>query len=354
MRFQVRISLLALIATTFAVGVSAPAAQAALGIEKFFAGNCKVNTCKKNLGETKEEEKTKAEAEGFTQAGGHPNFGVTDFTVNTVSDGHGHVAPTGTVTHVRTDVAPGVSTNPQAVPMCSPKEFGEVVEFGGVPLTGLYPEPKCKAETIVGEEKVVVYAGTVAGDVPIEGKTYNLPQPKGLSSLAGTALELPIPLTEAKLNAIFHGTEPAVETAQYYSHTLIEGNVEWGAQARGTGKADYHDYFEVEVSPELPLISSRLIFKGNIGTGAVPHQPDLMHGLGTPDHHDADADCERRAAREGNLDDAHRVGKLQPRSVRARFRADARNHAVRSARRHHHRILPSAQPQPGRKATPRR
>lgn len=272
MRSHVRISLLALIVSTFAVGVSAPAAQAALGIEKFFAGNCKVNTCKKNVGESKAEELEKAKTEGFTQAGGHPNFGVTEFKVNTVSDGFGHQEPTGVVTHVRTDVAPGVSTNPQGtteggVPVkCSFAEFGEET----LPGTGLFTESKCKAATIVGEEIVEVYAGTVAGDQELKGITYNLVQPKGLSSDAGTALKLPIFLTKAQLEKGFaeeghplgEPTEKILEEKQWYSHTLVEGNVEWGTLAAGTGKADYHDYFNVKVSPALPLISARLIFEG--------------------------------------------------------------------------------------------
>ncbi len=72
------------------------------------------------------------------------------------------------------------------------------------------------------------------------------------------ALPLPEELTEALLG---------FPTGQLYAHTIIEGNVEWGAQAAGTGKADYHDYFEIAVSPELPLISSRLIFNGRAGVG---------------------------------------------------------------------------------------
>ena len=35
------------------------------------------------------------------------------------------------------------------------------------------------------------------------------------------------------------------------AHTLIEGHVEWGS--------DYHDYYEIKVSPEIPLVASRLI-----------------------------------------------------------------------------------------------
>ena len=271
------------------VAVSAPAAQAALGVKLFFAANCKVNTCKKTLGETPAEELAKAKAEGFTQAAGHPNFGITDFTVNTVPDGHGNEEPTAIVTHVRTDVAPGVSTNPQAVPACSFAEFGEET----VPGSGLFTEPdaKCKAEGQVGEEKVVVYAGSVAGDVPIEGLTYNLVQAKGLSSETGTALKVPTYITGPSLKKAFEeagepfkgepGKEAFLEAKQWWSHTLIEGNVEWGAQARGTGKADYHDYFEVNVSPALPLISSRLIFAGNTGMkGGYLTNPTSCTGVG--------------------------------------------------------------------------
>ena len=52
---------------------------------------------------------------------------------------------------------------------------------------------------------------------------------------------------------------------QYYAHTLVEGNVEWGKEAKGTGQADYHDYFEVNVSPQLPVIRSRQEDYGTTG-----------------------------------------------------------------------------------------
>ncbi len=272
---SIRTSLLVLVSCAIVAIVAPAAAQASLGIERFLASNCKVNTCKKVPGETPEEEKEKAEAEGFTQAGGHPNFGVTDFKVNTTGP-PGSEVPTGIVTHLRTDVAPGLSTNPQAVPQCSFEEFGEEALAG----SHLFPAPKCKAETEDGEEKVVVYVPEPGFDLPLEGKTYNLVQPKGLTSESGTALKLPKFLTEAELFKVFKGSQPGIEKAQYYSHTLIEGNVEWGAEARGTGKADYHDYFEVKIAPELPLISSRLIFKGNIGTGGYITNPTSCTGVG--------------------------------------------------------------------------
>ena len=54
----------------------------------------------------------------------------------------------------------------------------------------------------------------------------------------------------------------------YSLHTIVEGNVEWGKEPKGTGVADYHDYFEVKVSPALPLIRSRQLDYGRAGNGA--------------------------------------------------------------------------------------
>ncbi len=240
MRSHVRVSFLALVACTV-VGVSAPAAaQAAFGVESFYAANCKAGfeTCKKAAHPA--EEKEKAEEEGFTQAGGHPNFGVTDFTVNThviQTVPFEAVAPDGLVTHIRTDVAPGVSTNPQAAGKCSGTEFGETELAPG---TGAFPPPACvNAGSIIGVNKVVVLVETttpgVFANVPLEGTVYNLDQAPGLASEFGVALSL-APLGKSGV----------------FAHTLIEGHVEWAS--------DYHDYFEIKVSPALPLISSRLIF----------------------------------------------------------------------------------------------
>ncbi len=135
------------------------------------------------------------------------------------------------------------------MPLCSTKEFGEAV------APGFYPEPKCKAGSVIGKNKVVVVVEPAKGvfeDVPIEGTVYNVVQPKGVASLFGVAL----PLASIGFPGVF-------------AHTLIEGHVEWGAELKGTGKADYHDYYEINVSPTLPLISSILILDGNIG-GEVP------------------------------------------------------------------------------------
>jgi hypothetical protein len=263
MKSNVRFALLApLIGAIFAV--AAPAAQAAVRIERFVAVNCSAGheTC----GEEgtppftlpkKEVTEAEAKAEGYTQAGGRVPFGITDFKVTTVGEyATGKAQPTGVVTHIRTDVATGLATSPAAVPQCSMKEFGETELSPG---TGAYPEPKCKTtpaseDTEIGVNKVVVAVytetGTFVTDAPLEGKVYNLEPPTGRASDYGVALSLE-PLGK-----------PGV-----FAHTMIEGNVEWGKEAKGTSVGDYHDYFEINVSPNLPLIRSRLVLRGTSGKG---------------------------------------------------------------------------------------
>ncbi|HEV2945113.1 MAG TPA: hypothetical protein VGX26_08375 [Solirubrobacteraceae bacterium] len=282
-----RFAFLALIGAIFAIWV--PAAQAAteFGPEILVAGNCTeaFKTCGSNLltgpyAFPKEPSVTEARVEGYTQAAGHPAWGVTSFKVKTEGTLPNEVPAglltAGPVKHVRTDVGPGVSTNPEAVPLCTKEQFGEKEV---VPGTGFYPVPACKPETEIGVNQVTVYAGSKpfpeGGDLPIEGKAYNLEQPQGVASVFGVALELPKALTEKILGGIFKGSQPTIEEGQYYAHTLINGNVEWAG--------NYHDYYEIEVSTALPLISSRLILKGEIGStgnGGYITLPSNCAGVG--------------------------------------------------------------------------
>jgi len=261
MRPHVRISILALVAGVIVAASAPAAAQAAFGVESFFAGNC--NETHKECNKHPGEEKAKAEEEGFTQAAGHPNWGVTDFTVSTIEILNGEAKKVkipfngvelAKLKHVRIDVAPGVSTNPQAVPKCSAHDFG--VELGG----SVFEAPTCPASTKIGIQKVVV-VGPKAGatDQTLEGKVYNLEQTHGLSSLFGVALEFP----KAFAEEIFEGTalEGASKAIPLFAHTLIEGGIEYAS--------DYHDFFEISVSETLPLISSRLTFEGNLGGPAL-------------------------------------------------------------------------------------
>jgi hypothetical protein len=272
-RSKIRVSLVMLVMCS-AVAVMASAAQAApFEVTRFVATNCKFSHVKCGSEETAGpfgpyiRPKAKisvpeAEAEGFTQAGGRVPFGVTHFEVAHTGE-YPNAVPNGTVNHVRVDVATSLATSPAAVPMCSMAEFGETEV--PVPGTGLYPAPTCKPETEIGTEQVTVDLGKEAGealgarDLPISGIVYNLPQPVGLASLYGVALAFPKFLTEAK----------GLGATQFYVHGFVKGNVEWGKEAAGTGVGDYHDYFEVEVSPALPLLSSRQVLFGTSPNGAT-------------------------------------------------------------------------------------
>jgi hypothetical protein len=305
MRSHARVWFLALlmgVLVSLVASAGAQAAQEVPVIEKLVATNCTVQKCgqeevEPGFFEPKAKiSEAEAKAEGFTEAGGRVPYGVTDFKVLTIPGGEyakGTVVPTSIVTHIRTDVAAGLATNPFAVERCTLAEFGTEL----VPGTGFFtePAPGCKKSEI-GENDATVYAGNPgeggAGDLPLSGKVYDLIPGEnehmangvGLASDYGVALKLPQPLTEALLAKGFKeaeakGAKPGIggfpsieeqeelEEVQYYAHTLIKGNVEWGKEARGTNAGDYHDYFEIEVSPALPLIRSRLVFVGTAGKG---------------------------------------------------------------------------------------
>jgi hypothetical protein len=323
MRGYARGSFVALICGVLLAGLAPSVAQAAFGVETFVATNCKA-AFKKCASEEKallgpefpayvtpvEPEIEESEKQGYTQAAGHVPFGVTDFIVNNDGKPYPNKVPDlsgGAVEHVRVDVAPGLATAPAAVPTCTPAEFGETEE-----LPGLFPAPSCKPDTQIGIEQVTLYAGENGlglgvSDLPVEGKVYNLLQPgppHALASLFGVAVALPIPVTKAKLEAAFKEhplteppTEPAkketeefLEKKQYYVHSFVKGNVEWGKEAAGTEKGDYHDYFEVEVSTALPLLSSRQILFGTAGEGNF-----ITNGTACPGNHTTRVTLENQA-----------------------------------------------------------
>jgi hypothetical protein len=244
------------------MAVSAAAAQAApeFGVESFFASNCKVATCTKAA--TPAEEKAKAEAEGYSQAAGHPPFGVTDFKLSRHEATPGLFVPNGNLKSLRIDVAPGVSTNPEAVAKCSVANFTSLeVE----PVKHIFLGPNCPegagASSVIGENKVTTVLEVAPGvfaDVPLSGKVYNLEQPNGMSSYFGVAL-------------VVGATTPPLPPGPLVVHTFIEGHVEWAS--------DYHDLFEITNIPP-GLLQSRLIFNGNIGTGGFLSNPSNCAGPG--------------------------------------------------------------------------
>ncbi len=244
---SLRVWLIALLAGA-ALGGAAPAAQAAFGVESFFAGNCTVATCGELGGPPIKE------SEFFTQAAGHPNYGISDFKLKSKQiqvSPFPAFQPEGSIRNVRLDVPAGLSTNPQATPKCSLEQFGTTEV-----APGIFPPSACSEKAIVGAQTVTVLVqiptGPFAGDyanIQLHGTVYNIEpeQKSGIPAEYGVAVSLE-PLGEAALGP---------EYKHLYSHTLIEGGVEWST--------DYHEYFKInEISKSLPLLESRLVFKGKI------------------------------------------------------------------------------------------
>ena len=110
----------------------------------------------------KEPSQTEAREAGYTQEVSRASgclHGVTGFEVkhrrrhqhspNAVPAG---IATVGPVTHVRTDVAPGVSTNPEAMEKCKMEVFE-----GHEVVKGVFTPPTCGPNTEIGINKVIVY-----------------------------------------------------------------------------------------------------------------------------------------------------------------------------------------------------
>ncbi|MBW8060076.1 MAG: hypothetical protein FVQ78_07010 [Solirubrobacterales bacterium] len=123
------LGLLVLAAALFALAVAASPAKAAFGIERWEALTCSENADTPPLGETIVGPPPLAQAPGqctneteakwFTQAAGHPVWGITDFTLNTLPPGTGEGFPEGFVKDIVVDLPEGLGVNPEAAPKCT-------------------------------------------------------------------------------------------------------------------------------------------------------------------------------------------------------------------------------------------
>jgi hypothetical protein len=242
MRSHARISLLALLATVLVVFALPAAAQAAPGIAKFEALSCNENKPEGVSGECS----NSTPAQFFKQAGGHPNFGITDFSLNYAE----FEGPGNGVKSIRTDLPIGFSTNPEALPRCSQADFA--ANFGKA------EESHCPASSQAGTQEItLLLPGPTV--LTLTGKVYNLVPPQGLGLEFGTDVALPF------LGGI-------------HVHSFLEGFVSWHkeaeATAEGIASGDYHEFFRVKVAKSLsegeaPILRSRLITEGTLGNGLL-------------------------------------------------------------------------------------
>ncbi|HST54788.1 MAG TPA: hypothetical protein VLJ42_02695 [Solirubrobacteraceae bacterium] len=204
-------------------GASASIAAADFGVSSFQAGTCVSNTPKCTY--------SSPPAQFYTQAAGHPQFGITDFAFKTTGGLLGG-APDGNVKDVRVDLPPGLSTNPEALPKCAEAQ-----------LAG----SGCPANTQVGTEELTGYA--IVG-ATLSFPIYNMVPPAGRPAEFGIRVQIPL-LVDAEV--------------------YLVGGISWNS--------DYHEYFTISDIPNsVGLIESRLIFNGQAGDGTFLTMPSTCSG----------------------------------------------------------------------------
>ena len=232
-----RVALVALVAGAL-VWMSPAPAQASFGISKFESLTCKENAPEGKPGECN----AGTPGQFFTQAGGHPNFGVTDFAFNEFGTaGNG-------VKTIRTDLPVGFSTNPQALPLCAMSDLEANL--------GKAEESHCPKSSVAGVQEItLVLPGPTFAT--LTGTVYNVEPAFGLPLEFGIDIALPF------LGGI-------------HVHSLLEGGVSWHKEAEATEagipSGDYHEFFKIKVprslsEGEAPIARSRLVFNGKAGIG---------------------------------------------------------------------------------------
>jgi hypothetical protein len=225
---------LTVLAATTAIGLLAPAAAPALTLSKWEAGTCKNVEC------------TDAGSSSlfYTQAAGHPPFGITDFAF-TVHEGLLAKEPDGHVKDVRVDLPPGLAVNPLATPQCSEAEAAsfscpKAAQVGVDKATGT-------AELVLGAKS------TVTEEFPVFNVQRRSGEPArfGVEVHSGT-LQLAEEVTGKKLQGVIY----------------LEGGLSWHQEAptsesSGVASGDYHQFFQIKDIPQQPeIIESKLIFWG--------------------------------------------------------------------------------------------
>ncbi len=233
---RLRAWLLALVCTAVG-GLWFAAGASAIEVTKWEAGTCANIECK-------DSDANEGKANYFyTQAAGHPNFGITDFRFATHKSGLLKQAevPNERVKDVRVDLPPGLAVNPEAtVAKCTPEELES-------------DKKECPAASQVGVDYATGTA-TVLAKLTIEEKfpVYNM---------------VPKPGEPARFGVEVNG--PGLDLAPALKgHIYLETGFSWHkepvtAENSGVESGDYHEYFEIrEIAEEPEVVESRLVFWG--------------------------------------------------------------------------------------------
>lgn len=231
------LGLLTLIAAFVVLAFGASSAQAEFGIANWESLTCKENVDTPALGGTLvgafpipqsgEQCLENTPSKWFTQAAGHPNFGITDFTLNNTAG-----FPEGLVKNIVVETPEGLSVNPEAAPQC-PLAQAETNILG------------CLPETIVGTNylTVVVAPGPTLARAAVP--VYNV-----------------VPFNKAPSMVAFPNSGGEA--------VYIVGSLD---------PKDQHVIFTISETPESPpIVGSRLVFNGQAGDGTYLTLPSQCDG----------------------------------------------------------------------------
>jgi hypothetical protein len=218
------------------IAIAPPVDAQAFAVSKWEAGTCTAVSCNDGT-----------PASFYTQAAGHPDFGITDFKFDYRQLSPTDEEPEGKVKDVRVDLPPGLAVNPEATEKCSEQQLDEF---------------KCPAGSEVGEDEATGTAtlfsllvnvnDTVTEHFPV----YNMVRKPGQPARFGVEINSE---TLELLAASGHDLR---------GHIYLEGGISWQPEAAtsensGVASGDYHEYFKIEDIPQQPeVVESRLIFWG--------------------------------------------------------------------------------------------
>jgi hypothetical protein len=245
------LGLLALITAFVVLAVGASSAQAEFGIAEWEAVTCEENvdtpaevgpppkalTGAFPLPEDPEQCNKGTPGKWFTQAAGHPNFGITDFTLNTLTGAGVNGFVDGFVEEIVVDTPEGLGVNPEATPVkCTVEQLEEV------------PSPTCPLASIVGFNYLTVNGQSPPCAAPIPNQCVNV------------RAKIPV------FNVVpFDGVPSMVgfPTSKPGEPTFIVGDLD---------PVDQHVIFTISGihAPDAehpPIIGSRLVFNGKATTG---------------------------------------------------------------------------------------
>lgn len=230
-------ALIALVAML--VAAFGASSASAITVEKFQAGTCASDTTLAGVASSPGECTYESpQASMYTQAAGHPNFGITDFTV-------GGTSGENRVKRVHVELPKGLNVNPQAVPQCPVATF----QADG-----------CGSASEVGQSFVTSEVEALGLKVPIPSQqfpVFDLVPNNGEPGLFGFHVKIEV------LGI------PAISEFVY-----LETQIEWAG--------DYHESFSINnIGAFPPLLRNRLVFNGRAGDGSFLTLPSPCNGDST-------------------------------------------------------------------------